>query len=117
MYLQQFYLNINYKKGNINNVAYCLSQPPIVVLTTILNSCGKKTYEWPQLYNNDPNFIATYQTLGTRKKVPKFHLQDALLCYMGHLCVPSSDHEKIIWESLYNWVACHFSVENTVEII
>ena len=28
---------------------------------------------------------------------PKFHLQDALLCHLGHLCVPSGEHAKIIW--------------------
>ena len=42
-YLQQFHLNIKYKKGSTNNVADCLSRPPIVAMTTVLNSCGHET--------------------------------------------------------------------------
>ena len=31
-------------------------------------------------------------------QVQKFHLQDVLLCHMGHLCVPSSERAKMIWK-------------------
>jgi hypothetical protein len=75
-YLQQFHLNIKYKKGNTNHVTYCLSRPLVVVLTTILNSCGHETSGWPQLYNNDSDFVVSYQTLSIGKIVPDFHLQD-----------------------------------------
>jgi hypothetical protein len=93
-YLQQFHLNIKYKKGNTNHFVDFLSRPPVVALTTILNSCGHETSGWPQLYNSDSDFTATYQTLSVGKQVPEFHLQDALLCYLDHLCVPSSEHAK-----------------------
>ena len=53
-YLLQFHLNIKYKKGSTNNVAGCLSQPPIVAITTVLNSCGHETSDWPVLYKSDP---------------------------------------------------------------
>jgi len=42
-YLQQFHLNIKYKKDSTNNVADCLHLPPIVALTTGLNSYGNET--------------------------------------------------------------------------
>jgi hypothetical protein len=47
--------------------------------------------------------------------VVDFHLQDGLLCHLGHLCVPSSDHAKMIWESHYSQVAGHFGMEKIVE--
>jgi len=53
-YLQQFHLNIKYKKGNTNNVADSLSRQPIMALTTMLNSYGHETSEWPLLYKSDP---------------------------------------------------------------
>jgi len=31
-----------------------LSRPPIMVLTTVLNSCGQKTSDWPLLYKKRP---------------------------------------------------------------
>jgi hypothetical protein len=62
-YLQQFHLNIKYKKGSTNNVADCLSRPPIMVLTTVLNSCGHETSDWLLLYTSDPEFGHTYNTL------------------------------------------------------
>jgi hypothetical protein len=46
-YLQQFHLNIKYKKGNTNHVVDYLSQPLVVVLTTVLNSCGHETSGGP----------------------------------------------------------------------
>ena len=87
-YLQQFHLNIKYKKGSTNNVVDCLSRPPIVAITTILNSCGHETSDWPLLYKNDPKFSYTYKALLGGMQVPNFHLQDPLLCHLGHLCVP-----------------------------
>eukprot|EP00253_Pinus_taeda_P033996 PITA_33996 len=58
--LQQFHLNIKYKKGSTNNVADCLSQPPIMALTTVLNTCGHETSDWSLLYKSDPEFGHTY---------------------------------------------------------
>jgi hypothetical protein len=49
--------------------------------------------------------------LGANSVVANFHLQDGLLCHLGHLCVPSSEQAKMIWESHYSWVAGHFGVE------
>ena len=77
-YLQQFHLNIRYKKGSTNNVADCLSRPPIVVLTTILNSCGHETSDWPLLYESNPEFSHTYKALLGGMQVPNFHLQDEI---------------------------------------
>jgi len=51
------------------------------------------------------------------KKVPNFHLQDTLLCHLGHLYVPSSKYAKMIFEVHYSWVAEHFSVEKFVEML
>eukprot|EP00253_Pinus_taeda_P015030 PITA_15030 len=59
-YLQQFHLNIKYKKGSTNNVADCLSRPLIMALTTVLNSCGHETSDWPLLYKSNPEFGHTY---------------------------------------------------------
>jgi hypothetical protein len=36
---------------------------------------------------------------------------------MGHLCVPSSEKVKMIWESHYSRVVGHFGIEKTVEIL
>lgn len=116
-YLQQFHLNIKYKNGNTNNVAHCLNQPPIVVLIIVLNSYGHKTSKWPHLYKSDPEFGNTNQTLLEGKKVPKFHLQDALLCHMGHIYVPSSERSKMIWEAHYTQVVGHFGVDKIVAVL
>ena len=43
-YLQQFHLNIKYKKGNTNRVTNCLSQPPVATLTIVLDSCFHDTF-------------------------------------------------------------------------
>ena len=51
------------------------------------------------------------------KQVPNFHLQDALLCYLGHLYVPSSEHAKLIWEVHYSGVTRHFGVEKIVVVL
>ena len=110
-------MNIKYKKGSTNNVADCLSQPPIVVLTTVLNSCGHETSDWPLLYEIDPEFGHTYKALLGGTQVPNFHLQDALLFHLGHLCVPSSEHTKMIWEAHYSRVTGQFGVEKVVAIL
>ena len=60
-YLQQFHLNIKYKKGSTNQVVDCLSRRPVVALTMVLNSCGHETSTWPQLYGNDPDLTPIYQ--------------------------------------------------------
>ena len=116
-YLQQFHLNIKYKKGSTNRVANCLSRPPVAALTTVFNSYGHETSEWSQLYSSDSGFTATYQLLAAGTPVADFYLQDGLLCHLGHLCVPSSECAKLIWESHYSQVAGHFGVEKTMEIL
>jgi hypothetical protein len=90
-YLQQFHLNIKYKTGSTNRVIDCLNRPLVMTLTTVLDSCGHETSGWPHLYETDPDFANTYQMLGANTVVTNFHLQDGLLCHLGHLCVPSSE--------------------------
>jgi hypothetical protein len=116
-YLQQFHLNIKYKKGSTNHVIDCLSRTSVAVLTTVINSCGHETSGWPQLYNNDSKFSTIYQTLSTGKTVPNFHLQDGLVCHLIHLCVPSSEHAKLIQEAHYSQTMGHFGVKNTVAVL
>jgi hypothetical protein len=116
-YLQQFHLNIKYKTGSTNHVVDCLSRPPVTTLTTVLDSCGHETSGWPQLYETDPDFATTYQMLGANIVVDNFHLQDGLLCHLGHICVPSSERAKLIWEAHYSRVAGHFGVEKTVAML
>eukprot|EP00253_Pinus_taeda_P035977 PITA_35977 len=89
----------------------------IIALTTVLNSYGHETSDWPLLYKRDPEFGHTYQTLLEGQPVPYFHLQDALLCHLGHLCVPSREHAKMIWEAHYSQVDGHFRVEKTVAVL
>jgi hypothetical protein len=64
-YLQQFHLNIKYKISISNRVDDCLSRPLVAALNIVLHSCGHETLEWPQLYQQDPDFATTYQLLGT----------------------------------------------------
>jgi hypothetical protein len=116
-YLQQFHLNIKYKTGISNRVTNCLGQPLVVALNTVLHSCGHETSEWPQLYQQDSDFTTTYQILGTSAIVTDFHIQDRLLFHLGHLCVPTSDHAKLIREAHYSQVAGHFGIEKTVDVL
>jgi hypothetical protein len=51
------------------------------------------------------------------KQVPNFHLQDALLCHVGHLYVPSSEHAKMIWEAHYSRVIGNFGLEKTMAVL
>ena len=74
-----------------------LSQPPVDALTTILHSHGHEASEWPQLYQQDLDFATTYQLLDTCTNVTDFHIQDELLFHLGNLCVPTSEHAKLIW--------------------
>jgi hypothetical protein len=55
--------------------------------------------------------------LGANAVVDNFHLQDGLLCHLGHICVPSSERAKLIWEAHYSRVAGHFDVEKTVAML
>jgi hypothetical protein len=89
-YLQQFHLNIKYKTRSTNRVVDCLSRPPVAELTKVLHSCRHEASGWPQLYKTDPDFATTCQMLDTGMPVTDFHLQDKLLCHLGHLYVPSS---------------------------
>jgi hypothetical protein len=104
-YLQQFHLNIKYKIGITNHFIDCLSRLSVLALTTVLDSCDHETSRWPQLYDTDPNVTTTYQMLGANAIVDNFHLQDGLVCHLGHFYVPSSEKAKLIWEAQYNQVA------------
>ena len=88
-----------------------------MALTTVLNSCGHETSDWPLLYKSDPEFGHTYKALLGGMQVKKFHFQDALLCHPGHLCFPSSECAKMIWEAHYSRVAGNFGVEKTVAVL
>jgi hypothetical protein len=119
-YLQQFHCNIKYKTRITNRVVDFLSRPPVTTLTTlttVLESCSHETYGWPHLYETDHDFSTTYQMLGENSVVANFHLQDGLLCRLGHLCVPLSEHVKMIWESHYGRVPGHFGIEKTVAVL
>lgn len=88
-----------------------------MVLTTVLNSCEHETSNWPFLYKSNLEFGHTYQTPLVGQHVPNFHLQDAMLCHLGHLCVPSSERAKIILEAHYSGAAGHFTVEKMVVLL
>jgi hypothetical protein len=55
--------------------------------------------------------------LGAKEVVDNFHIQDGLLCRLGHICVPSSERVKMIWEAHYSRVAGHFDIEKTVAML
>jgi hypothetical protein len=116
-YLQQFHINIKYKIGITNCVVDFLCLPPIATLMTVLHSYGNEASESPQLYQHDLDFATTYQILGTCTNVTDFHIQDGLLCHLGHLCVPTREHAKLIWEAHYNQMVGHFGVEKTMVVL
>jgi hypothetical protein len=116
-YLQYFHLKIKYKIGSTNRVVDFLNQTPVVALTTMPESCGHKTYGWTHLYNIDPDFSTTFQMLGANSVVANFHLQEEILCHLGHIYVPSREHVKLIWEAHYSRVAGHFGVEKIVAVL
>lgn len=88
-----------------------------MALITVLDSYGHEIAGWPHLYKSDLEFGSIYETLLEGKQVPNFHLRDALLCHLGHLCVPSSECTKMIWEAHYSQVARHFEVEKIVVVL
>jgi hypothetical protein len=75
-YLQQFHLSIKYKTGISNHVTEYLIQPPMDALTTVLHYFGHEAYEWPQIYQQDPDFTTTCHLLGTSVNFIDFHIQD-----------------------------------------
>jgi hypothetical protein len=83
----------------------------------VLNSYGHETSGWSQLYANDPDFSTTYQVLSAVTLVANFHLQDGLLCHLGHLCVASSERVKLISEAHYSQVVGHFGVDKIVVVL
>jgi hypothetical protein len=89
----------------------------VATLTIVLHSYGHEASEWPQLYQQDWDFATTYQLLGTGATVTDFHIQDGLLCHMGHLNVPTREHVKLIWEAHYSRMARHFGVEKSVVVL
>jgi hypothetical protein len=89
----------------------------MAALTTVLNSSRHEEFEWPQLYQEDPDFATTYHLLGTCATVIDFHIQDKILCHLDDLFVPMSEHAKMIWEAHYGRVARYFGVEKTVVIL
>jgi hypothetical protein len=88
-----------------------------MAINTVLNSYRHKTSDWMLLYKSDPEFIHTYKTLLEGNQAPNFHLQDALLCHLGHLCVPSSEHAKMIWEVHYIRFIWNLGVEKTMAVL
>jgi hypothetical protein len=89
----------------------------VATLNTFLHSCGHEASEWPQLYQQDPDFATTYHLLGIEATVTDFYIQDRILCHLGHFFVPTSERAKMIWESHYSRVAGYFGVEKTVVVL
>ena len=83
----------------------------------MFNSCVHETSGWSQLYTSGLHFTTTYQVVSEGTVVANFHLQDGFLCHLGHLCVPSSEHAKLIWEAHYSRVAGYFGVDKTVAVL
>jgi hypothetical protein len=55
--------------------------------------------------------------LGANAVVDNFHLQDGLLCRLGHIYVPSSERVKLIWEAHYSRVPGHLGVKKIVVML
>jgi hypothetical protein len=89
----------------------------MAALTTMLQSYGHEASEWPKLYQQDLDFITTYHLLGTCATVNDFHIQDNISFHLGHICVPTSEREKMIWKAHYSWVERHFGVEKIVVVL
>jgi hypothetical protein len=89
----------------------------VAALTTMLHSCGHDSFEWPKLYQQDPDFTTTYLLLSTHVNVTNFHIHDELLFHLGHLSVPTRECVKIIWEAHYSWMEGHFGMEKIVVIL
>jgi len=88
-----------------------------MALIAVLNSYGHETSRWPHIYKSDREFNNTYQALLEGKQVPNFHPWDELLFHLGNICVPSSEHAKMILEVHYSQVARHFGVEKTMAVL
>jgi hypothetical protein len=116
-YLQQFDINIKYKTWSSNRVVDFLIQRPVDALTTMFHSCGNEASQCPQLYQKYLDLTSNYYILGIGTNVTYFHIQDALLCHLGHLCVPTSECAKMIWEAHYSQVAGHFGMEKIVVVL
>jgi hypothetical protein len=86
-------------------------------LTTVLHSYGHEASEWTHLCLQDLDFTTTYQLLGTSMIVIDFHIQDRLLCHLGHLYVPTRERAKIIWEAHYSRMVGHFCMEKTMAVL
>jgi hypothetical protein len=86
-------------------------------LTIVLYSYGHEAFESPQLYQQDPDFSTTYWLLGKGANVTDFHIQDGLLCHLGHIFVLSREHAKMIWEAHYSGMTRHFGMEKIVDIL
>jgi hypothetical protein len=78
---------------------------------------GMRHLEWPQIYQQDPDFSTTYQLLGIGENITDFHIQDGLLCHLGHLCLLAIEHAKLIWEYHYSQMAWHFGMDKTMFIL
>jgi hypothetical protein len=76
-----------------------------------------QTQAWPQIYQQDVDFATTYQLLGTDMTVTDFHIQDKLLCHLGHICVPTRESANMIWEAHYSWMGEHFGMEKTMVVL
>jgi hypothetical protein len=113
----KFHINMKYNTWSTNHVSYCLSRPPVAAPTTVLHYFGHEAFEWPQLYQHDPDFTTTYQLLGTDTNITDFHIQDRILCHLGHLYVLTREHENIIWEAHYSQMAGHFGMEKTMVVL
>ena len=83
----------------------------------VLDSCGHETSGWSKLYASDLKFATTYQEVSGGTPVANFNLQDGLLCHLGHLCVPSGERAKLIWEAHYSYEIGYFGVEKTVVVL
>jgi hypothetical protein len=55
--------------------------------------------------------------LGANAVVTNFHIQDGLLCRVGHIYIPSSEKVKMILEAHYSWVEIHFSIEMAMAML
>jgi hypothetical protein len=55
--------------------------------------------------------------LGANAIIDNCHIQDGLLCCLVHICVPSTEQEKLIWEAHYSQVAGHFGIEKKVVML
>jgi hypothetical protein len=62
-------------------------------------------------------FFHHLSSLRYRNNCQQFHIQDRLLCHLGHLFVPTRDREKMILEAHYSRMAGHFWVEKIVVIL